>query len=220
MSSDNILERELSLKQAALIVIAAIAVILILGFGIGYAFFWNQFDTTSKLDRDFKTAQSEVIKNPKNVMAHIKMGELYTRKNETNKALTEYKTAYDLSKKSKSKNDKYNAESNLAFGYISVKNYKEAIKILEPFVEEYPSHQPARYNLAYTYYNDGQYQKAVDMFKETLKLDSGMADGYYYLALSYEKLGNKEEALKNIEQALKFVPNYKEALEAKTRLSK
>ncbi len=58
-----------------------------------------------------------------------------------------------------------------------------------------------------------EYEKAVDAFKETLEHNPAMKEAYNNLGFCYRKLGKLDESLKSYKRALKFDPEFAQALE-------
>ena len=65
--------------------------------------------------------------------------------------------------------------------------------------------------LGKSYYEEGDLAKAHNEFGELLKLDSNVAEGYYYLALIAEKQQNWREAFANFKRAVEINPHHNEA---------
>ncbi|MCL4439616.1 MAG: tetratricopeptide repeat protein, partial [Firmicutes bacterium] len=63
-----------------------------------------------------------------------------------------------------------------------------------------------------------QYGKALSYFDRALKIEPGAADVWLLQAETYKDMDKKDMALQSVDKALRFVPDYKEALELKSKL--
>lgn len=205
-------EKQIPLSKAIMVIGVVIAIIIIIGLAVGYAFFWNKYEQQTFVDVELKSALQQVKDAPDNAMAHLRLGYAYLLRGDVQGGLKEYQEAYRLDPKNRQ------VKYNLALGYMASKQYGEAIKLLEPLAAEGLLDFEAHFSLAEAYYESGQYDKAVGEFGKTIEIRPGAADSYYYMGLAYEKMGDKKKALESFNQALRFVPNYREALEAKARL--
>ncbi len=70
------------------------------------------------------------------------------------------------------------------------------------------------------FFDDGQYAKAVEPWLESVALEPSAADTHYFLGEALEKTGNKDEAIGHYETAVKYLPDYEEALAGLARLKK
>lgn len=205
-------ESQIPLTKALIAIGIVIAVIIVIGLVIGYAFFWNKYEQQTFVDVELQSALQQVKDAPDNATAHLRLGYAYLLRGDVQAGLKEYKEAYRLDPKNRQ------VRYNLALGYMANKQYGEAIKLLEPLAAEGILDFEAHFSLAEAYYESGQYGKAVGEFRKTIEIRPGAADAYYYMGLAYEKMGDKKKALDSFNQALRFVPNYQEALEAKARV--
>lgn len=206
-------EREISVKSAVVIIGITIIGVIIVGLTIGYTFFWNKFDTRTKIDRDLERIEQTVKARPKDARAHVALGNQLLARGDKKEALKEFKKAYELDKKDEV------ARFALGFGYRETGEYDKAIKMLEPLIKDRPFYFLAQYNLGVAYFQTKQYDKAVKAYKMAIHVESGAADVYLELAKAYAALGKKKDALESVNQALKFVPDYQEALDFKKSLN-
>lgn len=211
-------ENTIPLKKALVILGVVAAVLLAAGLAVGYGFFWGKHPAQSYEDIVLEAARHRVKTNPKDAIAHVELGYAYLlRQGEdktfVGKALQEFEKAYELEPKNRQ------VRYNLALGYIAAGKYGEAIKLLEPLAKEGILDFGSHFSLGEAYYLNKQYPEAVKAFSEAAAIRPGYADTYYYMGLTYEKMGDKENAVAAVEKALRLVPNYKEALELKARLT-
>lgn len=206
-------EAQISLKKAIMIIVVSVAAVVAIGLAVGYKFFWNQFDTTTRFDQEMAAIQDTVKKNPKNPMAHLQMALKYIAMGDNKKAIKELETSYQLDKKSQV------TRLYLGIVYKQEKKYDEALKYLSGVIKENPFNFLALVNLGAAQYETGTYQKALDNFNAALKINPGAADVLLLRGKTYAAMGNKDKALADIDKALRFVPDYQEALDAKKEIT-
>lgn len=214
MSQTTGYERRIKLKSAIIIIIVIFVATTIIGMFIGSAFFWNPSKTSTIEEGDFERIQKMVKANPNNPDARVALGFQLLARNRKSEGLKEFQKAFDLSPESEK------TRFGLGFAYRDTGNDQKAVEILEPLVKEYSFHFLAQCNLGLAYHNLKQYDKAIKNYQSALRIDPGAADVYLELARIYAKTGKKDEALRNVEQALKYVPDYQEALSFKASIAK
>lgn len=89
---------------------------------------------------------------------------------------------------------------------------------MEGIVKENPFHFLGIVNLGVLYDQKNKFQQALQMYERALQINPGAADVYLLRGQTYAHMGDKQKALENINQALRFVPDYKEALDAKKEI--
>lgn len=206
-------EKTVPLSRALVILGVVAGILVVVGLIVGYVFFWGKYQNQTYGDVMLQAAQQHVKANPKSAGAHLELGYAYLLRQEAEKALKEYKTAYKIDPKNRQ------VRYNLALGYMANKEYAEAIKLLEPLAKEGVFDLEAHYSLGEAYYYNKQYAEAVKAFSQAATIRPGLANTYYMMALSYEKMGDKENAVGALDKALRLVPTYKEALELKSKLT-
>jgi tetratricopeptide (TPR) repeat protein len=68
------------------------------------------------------------------------------------------------------------------------------------------------------YFNSNNLEEAFKHFNLAISVSSRSADAFYMRALCWEKRNNKTQALKDMEAALKLRPDFREALDAYSKL--
>ncbi|MFH1874333.1 MAG: tetratricopeptide repeat protein [Pseudomonadota bacterium] len=76
------------------------------------------------------------------------------------------------------------ARVNLGLIYFEEKNYKDAQKIFENFVQQYPKSVIFYMLLGKVFLASKQYDKALDIFQKTLQLDPEIDKLYYFIGMS------------------------------------
>lgn len=209
------MEKELSLGKALLILALSLVLIVSAGLFVGYKFFWNQYEQVTVDDIQLKAAMDVVKKDPKDPRGHLALGYQYLRRGEKDKALREYQEAQKLAKP-----DDLSVLFNLGLAYKEIGKKDEAISYLEKVVKKNKWHFLAQYNLALLYADKKEYEKSLKAFEIALRLESGAADVLVSRARVYKDMGEIAKARADVEKALKFVPDYQEALQLKQELAK
>lgn len=202
------LEKEITVKQAIVILLAVAVIVTILGTIIGYTFFWRPVGD-KKEDVELKSINALIKKEPKSLKGYLAMGAYYLKKEDPEEALKWIQKAAAINKNSKV------VKFNMGLAYLQMKKYDEAIKYMEPLAKDTVFNYDAEFYLGAAYYMKGDYAKAIDRFKIALIYNGAAADANVFLAKAYYKSGDKKTAQDYLAKALRMVPNYDEALEVK-----
>ncbi|MCL4439617.1 MAG: hypothetical protein M1609_03180, partial [Firmicutes bacterium] len=93
-------EKEITLKQALVILVGVIVVLFVVGTFVGNKFFWNKFDkTANKVDLMMKNAENLVKQKPKDALAHAVLGLEYMKRGQTDEAIKELEIANKMNSK-------------------------------------------------------------------------------------------------------------------------
>ncbi len=205
-------EKEIPMKKAIIITGIVLIAVIVFGIIVGYLFFWNQFDKTTQDQADLKSYENVVASTPKNYKGYLALGNYYLRKDNPKEAMKYFKKAEALKK-----NDPL-VMFNIGLAKLSMKQYDEAIKMMEPLAQKSTFNYDAQYYLGAAYYLKGNYQKAIECFKLAISYNGAAADGYLFLAKAQYKNGEKKLAEESLAKALRMVPNWDEALKFKKAL--
>lgn len=196
-----------------LIVIMLVGIIVFWGGEmLGKAFFWNQFDQTPLMERQYKNALEKVRQNPNSAANHVELGWSLFQKGQYNDALAEYKKAIDLDDKN------YRAYYDLGLAYRQVEKYDLAISSLQKALEIAPKSFEAHYDLGLVYQHNGKLEQALQELQLAYKLNPGSTEIIYSMGQVYEKMNNIAEAKYQYQSALEFDPKFTKAKEALSRL--
>jgi tetratricopeptide (TPR) repeat protein len=117
------------------------------------------------------------------------------------------------------------APENISYKYALALVYKDQNEI-EKAKEEFQKilkldeqNVYANYELAMLAMDEGFYLKSIKYLEECLKIEPTSATIIYQLGLSYEKNNQPKQAIQQYKDALRFIPDYKEALEGLERLN-
>ncbi len=202
-------------KPGVAIALIAATVILVAGLGlaVGYAFFWDTYDTANKAEHDFMVAKAVVNAEPDNVDARIALGWSFVDLGQYDQALEQYQNALKLDPANKV------AKYNIALVKLQRKDYQGARADLEALQSEDPKYLDVRASLGYLYLQLGEYEPAVKEFEMVNAFYPGRVDILSQLAQSYAKTGDKAKAIAAYQEALKYDPNAKDIKNALTALN-
>ena len=118
--------------------------------------------------------------------------------------------------------NRINADKNFekALAYQKKNDFDTAIRWYIKAVEEDDTYEQAFYNLGLSYYAANRMELASDAFARAVQLNPTFVGARYNSALAEYRLGHNDRALRELEIVLKQQPNYKPAIDLKTRLRK
>ena len=205
-------KKPLKFWQGMIVIILVAIVFFWSGEMVGKALYWNQFDQTPLMERQYKNALEKVRQNPNSAPNHVELGWSLFQKGQYNDALAEYKKAIDLDDKN------YRAIYYSGLAYRQVEKYDLAISSLQKALEIAPKSFEAHYDLGLLYQHNGKFEQALQEFKLAYKLNPGSTEIIYNLGQVYEKMGKIDEAKYHYQSALEFDPKFTKAKEALNRL--
>ena len=108
--------------------------------------------------------------------------------------------------------------------YYSLKNYDEAIRAYNDFLNKCGGHllvPIVKQSLGYAYEEKGLFQEAVRLFEEDASANAGLfaAQKGWDAGRCYEKLGQTNDAIRSYTRAIEFSPNSNWATLSQYRLS-
>lgn len=202
------MEKQISLKQAGIIILVVVIATVLIGILIGNMFFWHPISMT-KEDVELKSVQNLIDKQPKSISGYLAMGGYYLRKEQPEEALKWIEKAEKLNKTHKL------VQFNKGLAYLQMKKYDDAIKLMRPLATDSVFNYDAEYYTGAAYYMKGDYDNAIDRFKMAIVYNSAAADARVFLAKAYYKKGDKKAALDYLNNAMAMVPDYQEAMDVK-----
>ena len=167
----------------------------------------------AKAKKDYPTAiaHTETAIRITSEAAYISLlAELYALKGDEKKANEIKKDVIDLLEKDeKAQNDgdivmKHNANRELAFAYLAIKNYNKALAFAKTDLALRPENIDANELVAYLLYLNNYATAALPYVEKMLKTNSQNADKLYKAGLIYTKTGNTAKGEALIEQARKI----------------
>jgi len=199
--------------RLAIVIILVVAILLItVGVMIGNAFFWDQYETTTKLERDLEVALENVQANPGNADYRIALGWVYFQMGQIDKALSQYKNALKIDP------NNMQAKYNLALAHFENHDWEMAKTLMEEYVEKNPLHANGISILGLIYLEMGKYGQAVAALTKSAEISPGNTNIYYNIGIAYEKLGDLDNARKYYQLTLDYNPQFGEANKALKRL--
>lgn len=138
--------------------------------------------------------------NKDNPMLYSALGEIYKELKLYKKSIEIYKQGLEVFP------DSFNFLSEIVDILIDDKNYEEALRYANNFIENYPNCPSAYNSLARIYYRKKEYKLALDELIKLTKLDKNDAEAFYFIGLILNDLAEPDEAIKNLTVALNLNP--------------
>jgi tetratricopeptide (TPR) repeat protein len=193
-------------------VFAIVAGVSLLGLvltGYGQSFKSASFQVPSQ--SELKEYRAAIKANPKDFVAHIKLGNWYMQAGNTDAAIREFKKAAKLNATCAT------AWNNLGSAYHAAKRYKDAVKCYRKATELQPDMAVAYRNLGAGLLALSRLEPAVGAFRRALELNPGVLDvtpsiaisspgvnaltQYYYFAKLCAEVGRIDSAIEFLEKA-------------------
>jgi tetratricopeptide (TPR) repeat protein len=152
--------------------------------------------------------------NPKNVKAHISLGNVIEAEGDKTRALSHYTEAVRL--------DSTYAISRINVGniFLNQGNFDKAIKQYQIALRLAPDDGFAHYNLAQAYVSLGRLNQAIAQFDAARKDMPNDAITCFAYATVLRRLGRTREALDLYAEAVNIQPDFKEALDSLAAVQK
>lgn len=145
----------------------------------------------SQAEEEFK----EVLEsNPQFVPALAGLGDVYTKKNQTKKAIQSYKKAVEIQP------DNILYHRQLISLYKKTGQQEKEKKELQSMLHRIPGVKVSYLQRAMQLLLEGSYQNAVELVDKGFQNYENFADGYYVKAVAFINMGKKEEALQELKK--------------------
>ena len=171
-------------------------------YKLAYGYFFESKNGDLALQEILKSLK----KNNANFKAHFLAGLIFSGRANWLKAIESYRRAIELNPQY------YEAQNNLSTVYLSLGQWKKAIKVLTPLVQKMEYQTPAfgRNNLGWAYYKLKKYQQALNEFTNANQLNPQLCPPYNNVGLTYLALNDIERSIQFFNQGLKRCPRYVE----------
>ncbi len=163
---------------------------------------------------DVKTAQQRaqeaLVQNPRSLIAHVAMGEVYRRKNQFADSAREFRAAYEMDPKDA------DLAGQLGAAYVATGNWKEAEPALRQAVKGNPDDAISLLNLGITVAAQGRADEGIGYLKEAIKQEPNSPKAQYALGSLLMDQHKYQEAIGPLRQAVRLDPNnadYKKTLD-------
>ena len=206
------LVKTMQLWQGLLVIVMLIGIVSFGGVEVGKKFFWNQFDRTPLVEREYQQALKLVQTNPNDANNYVDLGWRMFQMGKYNDALAQYKKATELDA------NNYKAYLNLGLAYKQEGKNDLAITAFLKAVDLAPKSTDPHYYLGAVYNTEGKYADALKELTLAVQQSPGSVDIIYALGQTYEKMGNIAEAKNQYATALQFDPKNTVANDALKRL--
>jgi protein O-mannosyl-transferase len=145
-----------------------------------------------------------------NDVAHNNVGDLHTRRGETEQALREYEKALEI--RSRSRRGRYDFllalyHSNVGTALQRKGAYAEAVRHYEQAIELQPDYAEAHLNLGGALAEQGKLDASIATYRNLLQMQPENAQAHSDLATVLLQSGAERDAVTHYEAALKIAPN-------------
>jgi rhomboid protease GluP len=153
---------------------------------------------------DFKAAiegaNQVVARDPKNILAHLTLGEAYWAQRQYAEATKEYRAAYDL--------DPNDADiaAQLGNAYVATAQWKEAESVLHQALKSHPNDATLLQNLGIALAAQNREEEALTYLRQAVANYPGSAKANYALGSVLLDQRKFQEALGPLQQAVKLDP--------------
>ncbi len=183
------------------------ALILVIGVMIIWSVVSEPAAPRTSAERDLAQYEDLVKEQPQNAAARAGMGAALVQAGAYQRAVEQLNTAIKLG----ARPEYYVVLAEARVGLGDTKSAISALKKAQNMNESYGS---AWYAEGKIYFDEGEYAKAIGPFNRTLGLEPSASDVNYLLGQSLEKLGKREAAIDAYRKAIKYLPDYAEAIDA------
>jgi tetratricopeptide (TPR) repeat protein len=176
-------------------------------------------DSVSILVSQDKADEAEVLLGnlraaiPNSTDATVAIGDFYFHRQETDKALTEYRRGLALSPKN------IDIEKRMQDLYIATNQQQLAIDLDHELMKEVPKDVTVRVNHGRLLMMEGNSHDAINYLQSVIADAVDSAEAHYYLAMAFWQNGDLAQGQKALLDALKVSPEWPVALQGLARLS-
>jgi glycosyltransferase involved in cell wall biosynthesis len=186
-----------------------------------YGYSEKVIEEKKKTERNLRIAIAEVERNPKYSFAHYNLGMEYSRMKEFDKAIEEFRLSIDHL----TEQQELWVPSlfrNLAGTLIAVKNFNEAIEIIDKGLHYFPDYIDLLFQKATCYFELKDYPRAVGLFHQCIVTEEnpryanqkglGHEKAYFTLGHCYLRLNRFDEAVYHYKKAYEINKEFKEPM--------
>ena len=181
--------------------------ILVIGGMIALSVTGEPMAPRTSAERDLAKYEDLIKEQPRNAAAQAGMGAALVRTGFYKQAIEHLDKAVKLDPK-----PAYFVV--LAEAHEALGDTKSAISTLRKAQKKNEKYDRAWYAEGKIYFDQGDYAKAIGPLNRTLELEPSASDVHYLLGQALEKVGKREAAIDSYREAIKFLPDYQEALKA------
>ena len=158
-----------------------------------------------ELDRAARIFCRIIEQNERDLPAHVSLGDVYSLKEEYDRALGAYEKAENIAR------DHPDLHIRVATALHSVGRFEEALPRYERYVEACPGDVTALLNQGLACIQCGRNKDALEVFRKVLRLDPNVAEAHNNMGVALKREGRFEEAEKAYGEAIRRNPRYVEA---------
>src|SRR5262245_41944210 len=203
---DRLLLESTCSRRALVGVIAAIAIVSLSARAFGQACYWKNSETLWN---------HALAVTGENDVAHNNLGFLFLRREELDKAISEFQTALDIRSRNTQSHYSIGAaliQSNLGNALARKQLWDAAIDHLQEAIRLRPDYADAYFNLGSVLFQRGQIDQAIAQWQAALAIRPRDAEAHRNVADALRKQGKVKEAIFEYEQALNIAPEDSVAL--------
>jgi len=139
------------------------------------------------------------------IVAYNNMGNVYSKKGNTDKAIKIYQKVIEIDPNNVS------AYSNIGAVYAAKGNYDKAIDRYQKAILLDPNNDILYYFLGLSFYYRGDLDKAIVSYLKSIEINHDSPDSYNNIGVIYRDKDNYNEALKYYKKAIQSEPTYSQA---------
>src|SRR5262245_34421600 len=203
---DRLLLESTCSRRALVGVIAAIAIVSLSARAFGQACYWKNSETLWN---------HALAVTGENDVAHNNLGFLFLRREELDKAISEFQTALDIRSRNTQSHYSIGAaliQSNLGNALARKQLWDAAIDHLQEAIRLRPDYADAYFNLGSVLFQRGQIDQAIAQWQAALAIRPRDAEAHRNVADALRKQAKVKEAISEYEQALNIAPEDNVAL--------
>lgn len=197
--------------QAALILVATLAICLGGGYYISSKYIWNT--ETNQLNKQLNYEQGIVDQKPNDPKARIQLGYIYFLKHDYDNAIKQYQVAKNLDK------NNFDAYLNLSIVYDKLGRNDDALQMAVKASKISPQDYKGQLLKGRAYRKLKMYKQASSALQEAYRYKPGNVDILYEVGLVAAAEGKKTDAEQIFKQALSYDPTYKPAQKSLEQLT-
>lgn len=208
----EVIEREISFNTALIIIGTTLIIVIVAGILVGEKYFWNQYNSTTRLEKELNTQKKALAKKPKDAEVILQLGWIYYQQGKKEKALKYYQQVL------KTNPNHLAGLFNSGLVYFDQGKYTLAQQKFQKVRSLYPKYLENLLALGQLYVKINKPDYAIETLKELIKIKSSWTQPHFYLGQAYALKGMNKEADAAFREALRFDPKFEAAKQALAKL--
>lgn len=196
---------------AFLIGLIFVLIVFVVGM-IGWSALKEPPAPRTSAERDLARFEGLTKTDPSDPGAHAGLGMAYMQTGGYPQAVDHLKKAVKL----KAQEPLYYTE--MAKAYLGMGKTKEALGTLARAKKLNEKFEEAWFQEGKIYFDQEDYPNAISSLTKSMELQPSASDTHYLLGLSFERSSKTEAAVAHYREAVKYMPDYRDAIDALARL--